>query len=144
MLEKLQRLFDGKELAPTITTIPPEGEYISVVADAYTTEISPVGNTKELAHVIEYRLISLTDYQHYSFFETISPYKSTPRTEAFVDTLESYGLTFFPDDDILGLTEKIQIVYDFLNGYAIPVISERKRMSINDYTEIMDDEDLPF
>ena len=144
MIQKLVRLHDDVELAPTITTIPPEGEYISVVADVYTTEIIPVGNGKELAHVIEYRLISLADYQHYSFFETISPYKSTPRTEAFVDTLESYGLAFFPDDDILGLTEKIQIVYDFVNGYATPIISDRRRISVIECAEGINDEDLPF
>ena len=144
MIQKLVRLHDDVELAPTIPTIPPEGEYISVVADVYTTEIIPVGNGKELAHVIQYSLLNLKNYQQYMFYETISPYKSTPRTEAFIEMLSRYGLDFFPDDSIIGLVEKIDIVYDFVNGYAVPIISKRRRMFVDEDVDIVRDITLPF
>ena len=144
MFKRLVRIYDDNEVVPAITTIPPEGEYLSVVTDAYTAEIIPVGNGKELAHVIQYSLLNLKNYQQYMFYETISPYKSTPRTEAFIEMLSRYGLDFFPDDGIIGLVEKIDIVYDFVNGYAVPIISKRRRMFVDEDVDIVRDITLPF
>ena len=138
------RLYDNLELAPTITTIPPEGKYISVVTDVYTVEIEPVSEGKKLVHVVCYSLVGLRDFKTYEFFETVSPYKGLPRTEAFVETLESYGLEYFPDDELLGLVEEIKISYDFIAGYSIPVITSRKRLSVKEDKDGLRDEDLPF
>lgn len=144
MVKKIVRQYDNMELVPTTATFPPEGSYMSVVVDAYTTEIIPVGSGKEFVHVIDYKLINLNNYQQYSFCETISPYKNTPRTEAFIKTLNMYGFDFFPDDDIIGLVEKIEIVYDFVNGCVAPIIAERKRLSVKEDKDGLRDEDLPF
>jgi hypothetical protein len=38
--------------------------------------------------------------------------------------LNFYGFDFFPDDDIIGLVEKIEIVYDFVNGCVAAIIAE--------------------
>jgi hypothetical protein len=46
MIDKLLRLYDNQELAPTTATLPPEASYVSVVVDAYTAEIIPVENEK--------------------------------------------------------------------------------------------------
>ena len=141
-MRRLKRKKTNNGIIPNISVIP-EGTYISIVTDVFTAEIVPVSKGKDLVHVIKHSMISLQDYKYYDFFETISPYKNTPRTEAFIETLKSYDMEFFPDDELVGLVEKIRIVYDFINGCAVPVISERKRMS-TDNVEDLDDKDLPF
>ena len=111
-MRRLKRKHTDKSLVPSVCMIP-EGRYISVVVDSFTAEIEPVFPQKDLVHVIVHSLINLDNYQNYVFYETISPYKNTPRTEAFIETLESYDLDFFPDDELVGLVEKIRIVYLF-------------------------------
>lgn len=142
-MKKLKRNNTSKGIIPNISMIP-EGTYISVVTDAFTAEIDPVSKGKDLVHVVVHSLINLDDFQHYVFHETISPYDGAPRTDEFVETLKLYGFEFFPDDDLLGLVEEIEIAYDFIHGYAIPIISTRKRMFVDEDVNIVRDIALPF
>lgn len=142
-MKKLKRKDANKGIVPSVGMIP-EGMYISVITDSYTAEIDPVSKDKDLVHVMVHSLINLENFRTYYFYETISPYKGVTRTEAFIEILKSYDLDFFPDDDLIGLVEEIEIVYDFLNGFAVPIISKRRRMFVDEDVDVVRDITLPF
>ena len=142
-MKKLKRKETNEDLVLSVDMIP-EGKYISVITDAFTAEIDPVSKDKDLVHVMVHSLINLENFRTYNFYETISPYKGVTRTEAFIEALKSYDLDFFPDDDLIGLVEQIEIVCDFINGFAVPVISKRRRMFVDEDVDIVRDITLPF
>ena len=125
------------------TKLPVPGVYYAKITDAETKVIDAVSESRDTCLVVRYKLVHAETLAVFDFCETYYPYKGNARTDDFLDFLYSKGYDFASDDEIIGLRATVDVVWEFLGGYAHPAISYRP-WRFSQVAQGCADEDLPF
>ena len=131
------RLFDlcGTSYADDTAVLPPIGDYYAIMSD-YNAQIFFIDEVQHTILVIEYLLVSCESMKVYEFTETYDTHFDNPR----FSQLNAYLQKLFSEDELdfeENLTptfERIKLRWEFLGGYAYPIISEREYL-FNPYKE---------
>ena len=126
MIKVLDR-FTGKPIVPENQRIPTPGIYYSIVEDAYTQVIVPFYKKEEdSCFVVKYSLVNVKTHEVFEFTETYYPYGSDPRGNKFFSYISKhFTVPYGEDEALIGLSEKLEINWDVLGGFAYPIVSRR-------------------
>ena len=114
-------------IMPNDYSAVPMGKFLSIVTD-FCTMITFLNGKQETVLRLSYTFINLQNLKTYEFEETYMPSLNNPRFIKFLEYLRAHfseeEIDF--ETDIIGLVEEVDIDWDYLAGYAHPVIVERK------------------
>lgn len=123
------RLFDlcGTSYADDTAVLPPLGDYYAIMSD-YNAQIFFIDEVQHTILVIKYLLVSCESMKVYEFTETYDTHFDNPR----FSQLNAYLQKLFLEDELdfeENLTptfEKIKLHWEFLGGYAYPIVVSRE------------------
>lgn len=118
-------------VSPTVKNLPIIGEYYSKITDVVTEVVGDLNDAEDFCLVIKYRLRHIYSDREFDFKETFALLKSNPRINAFDTYLKEHGLDTTMDVDLIGVREKFKITYEYLGGFAYPIIYDRIFMGIS-------------
>lgn len=124
-------------------SLPAPGQYHAVIVDVETYLISPFEGSPQTCLVVGFKLANVDTLETCLFYETYFPDEGNARSEDFLAFLQANGCTFTSDCDMLGLKANVCVTYEFLSGYAHPIISFRQ-WGRQPTIVTNSDDDLPF
>lgn len=125
-------------VSPMAKNLPIIGEYYSEITDVVTEVVGGLNDAEDFCLVIGYHLRHIYTDCEFDFKETFTLLKSNPRINTFDMYLKEHGLDTTMDADLIGVREKIKITYEYLGGFAYPIIYDRIFMGISHGSEITD------
>ena len=110
---------------PMANNLPTPGRYISEITDVETVIVKSLNGTEDFCYVIYYNLICIDDGSKFSFKETYNTLKSNPRINSLNEYLMEHGYDTTCDYLLVGIRELVSITYEYLGGFAYPMIYSR-------------------
>ena len=123
-------------VSPMEKNLPIIGEYYSEITDVVTEVVGDLNDAEDFCLVVEYHLRHIYSDREFDFKETFTLLKSNPRINAFATYLREHGLDTTMDADLIGVREKIKITYEYLGGFAYPIIYDRIFIGLPNKDEI--------
>ena len=127
-------LLYSTDLSPIVNPVgcdlPVIGRYISKIVDAFVAVVFSFDGTKDLCLVIDYYLTSEDGGEEYDFRETYCLQKGNHRIENFDIYLMEHGFDVSMEEDLIGICEEIEITYEFLGGFAYPLVCKREFIGV--------------
>lgn len=111
---------------PMAKNLPTPGRYISEITDVETVIVKSLNGTEDFCYVISYNLINIEDGSKHSFKETYNTLKSNPRIHRLNEYLMEHGYDTTCDHLLVGIRELVSITYEYIGGFAYPMICKRK------------------
>ena len=144
-MKKLIRTFPETPVMKEATSLPTPGTYYAVVLDASTQVIDPLYKGQDTCFVVKWRLVNVDSLQSYELTETYNPYIGNPRTESLQVFLKSRGLETASDEELNGLRTTVEVVNEYLGGFAFPIVSFTPRTyPVTLFEDYCSEDDLPF
>lgn len=142
----MKRILDFDSRLPIFEaseSLPAPGQYHAVIVDVDTYLISPFEGSPQTCLVVGFKLANVDTLETCLFYETYFPDEGNARSEDFLAFLQANGCTFTSDCDMLGLKANVCVTYEFLSGYAHPIISFRQ-WGRQPTLLVYSDEDIPL
>ena len=125
-------------VSPMAKNLPIIGEYYSEITDVVTETVGDLNDAEDFCLVIEYHMRHIYSDREFDFKETYTLLKTNPRINEFDMYLKEHGLDTTMDSELIGIREKIKITYEYLGGFAYPLIYDRIFMGTSDRSETTD------
>ena len=103
--------------------LPIPGIYYARIEDFETHEVDLPGVSESFCIVARYRLVDMSAFDCFELIEMYNPAKGNLRAEAFETFLQRRGMDITCDEQLVGLSSTVKIVYETVAGYAFPVIN---------------------
>ena len=110
---------------PMAKNLPTPGKYYSEIVDVTTEIVESLEGTEDFCLVIQYRLLGVDSGTEYAFKETYNTLKTNSRINSLHEYLVKYGYDTTCDHLLVGIREVIDITYEYLGGFAYPMIYSR-------------------
>lgn len=127
-----------------VETLPPPGKYYALITGVDTCLIAGFEGVPKKCLVVSYKLASVDTLEVYALSETYFLDEKNARSEDFLAFLQTHGLNFTSECEMIGLKATVEVTYDFLAGYVYPIISFRKWRRCNQMIVVKSTDDLPF
>ena len=144
-MKKLICSFPETPVVEGTHVLPTPGTYYAIIIDAETQVIEPLYKGQDTCFVLKWRLVNIDSLQQYELTETYTPYAGNPRTESLQIFLKSRGLDTASDEELIGLRTTIEVVNEYLGGFAYPIVSFTPRTyPVTLFEDYCSEDDLPF
>ena len=110
---------------PMAKNIPTPGRYYSKIVDVTTEIVEFLEGTEDFCLVLQYRLFEVDSGTEHDFVETYNTLKSNARINSLQEYLMEHGYDITCDHLLIGIREIVEITYDYLGGFAYPMIYSR-------------------